>query len=101
MSNPMNDAMVAAMSRLGEAQDYKGQGYVCVAVSPHTRRDGSPTVLLGWESECAECGETFSFKTPNTGKFEPNRRCQAHRKPGLRPKTDTSDGAPRPEHATA
>ena len=83
MKSPMQDVMAAASARIGEARVHKDQRYLCVSVEPHTRRDGTQTALLLWESQCAECGEPFGFKTPNTGKFEPSRRCQAHRKPGL------------------
>ena len=79
----MQDFMAAASARIGEARDYKDQKYLCVSVEPYTRRDGTQTALLLWESQCAECGEPFSFKAPNRDKFEPNRRCQAHRKPGF------------------
>lgn len=61
---------------------YKGQIYRCVGSEPYTRqRDGSPTVLKVWESECTDCGVSFIFKTPSRkSKFEPNRRCDEHKK---------------------
>jgi hypothetical protein len=99
MSNPINDVMVAAISRLGEIREHKGQRYVCTSVSPYTRRDGTQTTVLVWESQCAECGETFTFKTPNRERFEPNRRCHAHKKPGIVHRPD--DHASEPEHAAA
>ncbi len=86
MSTEMSDVMAAASSRIGEVKDYKDQKYLCTAVSPYTRRDGTQSALLVWESQCAECGEVFTFKTPNGEKFEPNRRCQEHRRPGFTPK---------------
>jgi hypothetical protein len=52
-------------------------------VVAYTRRDGTPSALLGWESQCVDCGVAFGFKTPNSEWFNPNRRCQTHRKPGI------------------
>ena len=80
-----------ASSRIGETREHKGQEYLCLAVSPYTRRDGTQSLLLVWESKCAECGDTFAFKTPNRERFEPNRRCQAHRKPGLVHRADNDE----------
>ncbi len=86
MSITVSDALAAASSRVSEVKEHKRQKYVCTAVSPYTRRDGTQSALLVWESRCAECGEVFTFKTPNGEKFEPNRRCQEHRRPGFTPK---------------
>ncbi len=86
MSITVSDALTAASSRVGEVRDHKAQKYLCTAVSPYTRRDGTQSALLVWESRCAECDEVFTFKTPNGEKFEPNRRCQEHRRPGFTPK---------------
>jgi hypothetical protein len=51
--------------------------------SPDVSPRPDPTAVLNHKSKCADCGDTFAFKTPNRERFEPNRRCQAHRKPGL------------------
>ncbi len=62
-----------------------GQRYRCIGIEPHTRADGSATSLATWESECAECGDTFSFETPElASKFNPNRRCEKHRRRGVK-----------------
>lgn len=65
---------------------YHGQAYVAVSREPYTRRDGSTTELVVWESLCARCGEPFTFKTPTgASKWQPNRRCHEHRRPGSEP----------------
>ena len=64
---------------------YKGQHYWSGTLKPHTRRDGTAMTLLEWKSHCAECGEPFSFWRPaRRAKFDPNRRCDEHRRPGRR-----------------
>lgn len=62
---------------------YRGQRYVIVGSIPYTRRDGTRTTLTRWRSWCPRCGDPFEFSMPTTAtKFEPNRRCQKHKRPG-------------------
>ncbi len=69
--------------RPGESLTYYGQIYTCTMRRPYTRRDGSSTVLIELASHCADCGTSFTFSVPATSnKFEPNRRCEAHKSPG-------------------
>jgi hypothetical protein len=64
---------------------HRGQRYDFEGIEPHTRRDGTLTLLAVWVSFCAECGEPFRFRTPlRAGRFQPNRRCAAHKRPGVR-----------------
>jgi rRNA maturation protein Nop10 len=64
---------------------YDGQHYELVRTEAYTRRDGSETTLSVWQSECPVCGEAFEVRTPaRARKFEPNRRCGKHRRPGVR-----------------
>ena len=66
---------------------FKGQVYVEVERFDRERRDGTKAEIIRWHSECAECGQPFTFTTPaKSGKFEPNRRCQTHKRPGQRVK---------------
>jgi hypothetical protein len=63
---------------------HRGQRYDFGFVEPHTRRDGTETFLAVWFTRCAECSEIFMMRTPLRGKrFEPSRRCKAHKKPGV------------------
>jgi hypothetical protein len=63
---------------------YKGQSYALVETIPHRRRDGTETTLSRWRSNCATCGAEFTFTSPtHRAKFEPNRRCEQHRQPGV------------------
>lgn len=64
---------------------HSGQAYWKVGVRDHIRRDGTPTQLALWKSNCAVCGVPFEFWHPALAtKFEPNRRCAAHKQPGQR-----------------
>ena len=72
-----------------QRRTYRGQGYDLVGQVPYVRRDGRLTSLLVWSSCCADCGAPFEFKTPASGgRFQPNRRCSAHERPGQRVKGD-------------
>lgn len=72
---------------IGTIRVYKGQFYQVVTTSNRVRRDGTMATILHWQSPCAECGEPFLLTTPAaSSKFEPNRRCQKHKRPGQRVK---------------
>lgn len=61
------------------------QVYRCTGAEPYTRVDGSMTELEIWESECARCGQLFTFKCPKgASRFSPNRRCEKHKRPGIK-----------------
>lgn len=67
------------------SRTHHGQLYLQTGSEPHIRQDGTRTSLLRWLSWCAHCGEPFSFTTPaNALKFNPNRRCAKHKRPGQR-----------------
>jgi hypothetical protein len=64
------------------------QVYELARTEPHIRRDGTETELAVWQSHCAQCGEPFEFRAPSkASKFEPNRRCAKHKRPGARVKS--------------
>ena len=66
---------------------YGNQTYFCIGDEPYTRKDGGQTRLLLWQSPCYTCGALFIFKTPASEsalKFSPNRRCDKHKRPGVR-----------------
>lgn len=66
---------------------FNGQRYVPVSLRPYTRKDGRPTLIACWLSHCPTCGEEFTCETPLfASKFQPNRRCQRHKRPGQRVK---------------
>lgn len=68
-------------------ETYKGQTYVAVGTVPHYCRDGRETTLSRWMSWCIQCSEPFMFTTPTQrSKFQPNRRCKEHRRPGQMPR---------------
>lgn len=79
------------MPKVGDLIDYRGQRYVAADSFERRRVDGSTAIILVWESNCAECGDPFRITTPaKSSRFEPNRRCQRHKRPGQRvqPKGD-------------
>jgi hypothetical protein len=62
-----------------------GQVYVSVGEEPYERKDGTMTTLTIWRSNCAACGEPFDVKISSAAsKFIANRRCEKHKRPGLR-----------------
>lgn len=79
---------MAGNEPIGQTRDYLGQRYVVVETSQRRRADRSIATILTWASECAECGEQLTCTTPAAStKFQPNRRCQRHKRPGQRVRT--------------
>lgn len=72
---------------MGTIREYMGQRYWVADTFMHARKNGSLAVVLVWASHCAECGEEFRCSTPAAAKkWQPNRRCQKHKRPGCRVK---------------
>ena len=72
-----------------ESRIYGGQSYHLVRSEPYRRLDGGKTALLVWQSNCPVCGDLFEIRTPaKASKFQPNRRCGKHKRPGIRAKPD-------------
>jgi hypothetical protein len=70
---------------LGETRTLTGQRFVCVGWVPHINRNGDPTVLALWGTNCAECGGATQFALAmDREKWEPSRRCAEHKRPGVR-----------------
>lgn len=70
---------------IGTERDFRGQRYQVVQTFERPRRNGTLATILVWQSGCHECGEPFTFSTPAASpKFEPNRRCAKHKRPGHR-----------------
>lgn len=66
---------------------FHGQRYARIGEFQRERRDGTLATIIRWQSHCAECGAPFEFTTPaSSSKFEPNRRCQTHKRPGVKVK---------------
>ena len=62
---------------------YQGQSYTATRTFERKRVDGSIATIVEWASHCAACGAPFTFTTPAaSAKFQPNRRCQKHKRPG-------------------
>lgn len=45
--------------------------------------DGTEGLLTLWRSNCAECGEPFTARTPMVVTATPSRRCPKHRRKGV------------------
>jgi hypothetical protein len=68
-----------------ESRIFDGPKYHLVRSEPYTRTDGSETTLSVWQPDCPVCGSLFEVRTPASGrKFQPNRRCSKHKRPGIR-----------------
>lgn len=64
-----------------------GQEYRVIDTFKRNRKDGTVATILIWQSACAQCGALFAFTAPEgASKFQPNRRCQKHKRPGQRVK---------------
>lgn len=72
---------------IGTIRNHDGQLFWVAETFMRERKDGSLAVVLVWVSQCATCSEEFSFTAPAlASKFQPNRRCQKHKRPGQRVK---------------
>jgi hypothetical protein len=77
---------------IGTTRTEKGQRYDVVDTTQRDRKDGTVATILHWQSACAECGAPFRFTTPAaSAKFQPNRRCAKHKRPGQRVKEASHD----------
>jgi hypothetical protein len=64
---------------VGDVFRHRGQKYVCVAVEPYIRKDGTFSGVATIMSHCADCDAEFTFKVGvNMTKFGVNRRCPEH-----------------------
>lgn len=57
---------------------HDGQDYRLVGSRMHVRKDGTPTWLLLWESDCPACGDEFEAMTTRMFHY-PKRFCDACR----------------------
>jgi hypothetical protein len=65
----------------------RGQQYEIVGEQPHTLRNGRTITMWRLRSCCADCGRPFEFvatKTRVRRREDFNRRCERHRRPGVR-----------------
>lgn len=70
---------------MGTIRMHKGQRYFVADTFTRQRAGGTLAVVLVWASNCADCGAKFEFSTPAaSSKWEPNRRCDQHKRPGVR-----------------
>lgn len=70
---------------LGSTREHLGQTYTVIGSFERDRADGTVATILRWQSPCAQCGDLFETTTPAAAsKFQPNRRCQTHKRPGHR-----------------
>ena len=71
---------------IGDRVFSRGQQYRMMGTRPHVCRDGTKTKLLVFSTNCAECGVEFDFTvtaaSASKGWF--SRRCQEHKRPGVR-----------------
>jgi hypothetical protein len=77
--------MLVVEPSITEARYFHDQRYVEAGRFERRRRDGTLATIITWVSDCPVCGEPFTTTTPAAStKFQPNRRCQKHKRPGQR-----------------
>ncbi|MFA1622828.1 hypothetical protein ACDY96_08320 [Rhizobium mongolense] len=83
---------------VGTHVEFNSQAYVCFAIQPFERRNnGRVTEIARWASACPECGAMFEITTTvRRGIVSPNRRCERHRKPGIKVRMDANAGGDGP-----
>lgn len=80
----MNQVDFSKPPTIGTVISLDDQSYELIGAEPHTRKDGSPTHLLTWTSDCPRCGNPFLLKTGLVAKSL-NRRCEPCRARAHRP----------------
>lgn len=66
-------------------KEYDGQRYVRIGEFKRARSDGTFATIIRWQSHCAQCGAPFEISTvAESSKWQPSRRCQIHKRPGVR-----------------
>ena len=61
---------------------HRGQDYRLIGWRNYVRKNGTPTVLLEWATDCPCCGDGFVCTTPRHFVY-PRRRCEACKTTGL------------------
>ena len=77
----MNAVNFRITPKAGKTIKVEGQVYRLIGSSPYEKAEGELSVILTWESRCAECGDTFTTTSALITKYL-NRRCSKHRKAG-------------------
>jgi hypothetical protein len=77
--------------KIGATTKAKGHVYECVATDSYENRRGDIVPCWILESRCADCGAPFTFMVGRASlrRRQWNRRCEDHKRPGVRavPKT--------------
>ena len=64
----------------GHVWNDDGFHYEVVRSKPHTNKDGTHSMLIYWQGQCAECGSMFAFPKPTGAHiYHMDRRCPAHK----------------------
>lgn len=66
---------------VGDSFIRHGQQYHCVDIEPYINRQGEPSGVATWHTECAQCEEPFTVKTSARTIRSTNTRCLKHRQP--------------------
>lgn len=61
---------------------FDGQSFRPIGVKPYSRADGEESVIVIWESQCAECGVAFQFNEGRKLNIGRKRRCDGCKAPG-------------------
>jgi hypothetical protein len=63
-----------------------GQTYTSTGRQIYQRENGEAVAMNGWQSHCADCGESIDCMSVATRPLALRRRCAEHAKPGVRVK---------------
>lgn len=85
----MNKIDFLSSPPIGTVVALDGQEYEMISSAPHQRKDGTPTTLLTWTTQCPDCGRRFQVTTGLVTKGL-NRRCADHRQ-ALKPVSGRRD----------
>ncbi|MBA4754572.1 MAG: hypothetical protein H2050_07060 [Sphingobium sp.] len=85
----MNKIDFLSSPPIGTVVALDGQEYEMISSAPHQRKDGTPTTLLTWATQCPDCGRPFQVTTGLVTKGL-NRRCADHRQ-ALKPVSGRRD----------
>ena len=74
------------LMRIGEKTKFRGQTYLCVEQTSYLNHRDQWVPLWILLSHCAECRSPFTIKVSrsNLKRRDFNRRCQKHKRPGVR-----------------
>lgn len=66
---------------IGSLIPFDGVTFSVVGYEDYVRRDGTPSMLIVWNSRCVDCGDEIEIRTGMKSRGI-TKRCEKHRKKG-------------------